>query len=64
MNVQSFYNQYSTVAKQAQNLQFNYQTMTAPDKAEASVELQKSMNKLFADKLQSDWLGKSVDILA
>jgi hypothetical protein len=63
MNTVKFYEKYQTVATQIQQYNSNFSSMTTPQRADGAVENQKSMNKLFEEKLQSEWLGNKVNLL-
>jgi hypothetical protein len=64
MNSIQFYNAYQPVEIRAMQFDVNYRGMTVPKRAEEAVEIQQSMNKVFADKVKDEMLGHHIDTLA
>ena len=58
-----FDQRYNDIAKRVLDYRKNFPEMSAAQRAEGAVQNAQDMNKLYADKGESEFLGQHVNIL-
>ena len=59
-----FYSRYDNIAGKVLAYDKNFSSMTTPQRLINKIQNQEEMNKLFVDKIQSEFLGKNIDTTA